>query len=882
MPSRTEPSRWRRYLRFWGPNVDADIGDELRYHIDMRTEDFLARGMTPAQAADAARQLFGDPAQVAAALREHDSRALRYTRRADMLDDLLQDVRYGVRQLRNAPRFTITAVLVLALGIGANTAMFSAIDAAFLRPLPFPNPDRLVSIGNGAVDLPFEAMAGQKQFQPYISDLAADSSVFANVAAYASGGLNLAGGSEPTRVNITYVTSAFYTTLGRSAILGRLPGPDAFAKGAPKTIVLAYGLWQRQFGGERTVIGRTVRLNDVPYTVTGVMPPDFRFPSDVELWIPLSLPWDFDVMAAFRNYLPAQFVARLAPGVTFAQAVQHLTVIRNRFPVAQRGAPDGAMAQPLRHALVGDRRTALLVLMGSAALLLLIACANVTNLLLVRASTRQRELALRAVLGATRGRVLRQLIVEALLLSLLGGAAAMCVAFASLRALVTAMPPTLAGIAPPRIDARVLGFTLLLAAITSIIFGVWPAAGASRLDLGDAMKIGAGASRRRTGLARRALVIVEVSIALMLLVGAGLMLESLRALIDVDTGMQTANIVTARLTLADAHYPGAAKAQFLSAAVDRVSHAPGIDAAAAVTVLPMDGAGGINLRVTPEDAPDDKARSAYGAYLRATPGYFNVMGAALRGADLPAVADTSHRVVVVNRALADKLWPGQDPMGRRLLFVVPRTVIGVVANMRTATLDAPASPQMYFPIAEQPQNYATIVARGVAGPTTIGVRIRDAVRAIDPNQPLYAIRSMDAVINASVGSRRTNTFLLTAFGAVALILAGVGVYGVLSYGVTQRTREIGVRVALGAQRGDVVRLVVREGVLLATAGTAIGLAGAYALSRTLTSILYQVSPHDIRVFAAAPFILGAIALLAVLLPAMRATRVDAMTALRAD
>jgi predicted permease len=877
-----EPSRWRRYLRFWGPNVDADIGDELQYHLEMRVQDFIARGMTPAQANDAARQLFGDPAGVAADLREHDTRVLRQNRRADMLDDLLQDIRYGVRQLRNAPRFTITAVLVLALGIGANTAVFSAIDAAFLRPLPFADPARLVSLNGEDLDIPADFSSGHPQFTPYLGDVAADTSAFANAAAYASGGLNLSGGGEPARVNIAYVTSGFFATMGRAPFIGQTPATEAFKPGGPKSVVLTYGLWQRQFGGDRDVIGRTVRLNDVSYAITGVMPPDFRFPSDVELWIPLALPFGFDIMPAFRNFVPTKFIARLTPATTVAQAVQHLAVIRSRFPVGKRPAPSKALAEPLQQTLVGDRRTALLVLMGSATLLLLIACANVTNLLLVRASTRQRELALRVVLGATRGRVLRQLIVESLLLALVGGAVAIVVALASLRALTAAMPPTLVGVAPPRIDARVLGFTLLLAAVTSVIFGLWPAAGASRPDLGDAMKIGAGASRRRSGVARGALVIFEMSLALMLLVGAGLMLESLRTLLNVDTGMQTQNIVTARLTLADAKYPGTTKAQFLSAAVDRLSHAPGVDAAAAVTALPMEGAGGISLRITPEDAPDDKSRSAFGAYLMATPGYFKVMGAALRGADLPSVADTANRVAVINRTLADTLWPGQDPVGRRLVFGVPRTVIGVVNDMRTTRLDAPAPPQMYFPIAEQPQSYAAIVARGSANASSLEAHIRDAVRATDPNQPLYAVRTMDEVITTSVGSRRTNTFLLTTFGIVALVLAGVGVYGVLSYGVTQRTREIGVRVALGAQRGDVVRLVVREGVLLAATGAVIGLAGAYALSKTLASILYQESPHDLRVFAAAPLILGVIALLAVFLPALRATRVDAMTALRAE
>ncbi len=895
MPEWADGSRWRRYLRFWGPDVDADIDEELQYHLDRRVQDFIARGLSPERAHDAALEAFGEPATVAAALRDHDRRLLRQARRADMFQDLIYDIRYGTRQLRNAPRFTLTVVLVLALGIGANTAIFSAIDAAFLRPLPFPHPERLVTLTG--LDVPFELAQGRPQYAPTPNDVRAESSVFANVAAYASGGLNLTGGTEPLRANITYVTDGFFPTLGRAPAVGRLPGPDEYVKGGPKVIVLAHSLWQRQFGGDSSVIDRTVTLNNVSYRVTGVMPADFRFPSGVDLWIPLALPFGFDIMGAFRNFLPSQFVARLAPGVTVAQAATRADVIRHRFPSgAKDDTPVANLARPLPQTLIGDRRLALLVLMASAGLLLLIACANVTNLLLARGSLRRRELAVRVVLGATRRRVFRQLIVENLLLSFAAGAVAIVVARLSLGVLSAALPPALAGVAPPEMDLRVLGFTLLLATVTSLVFGIWPAMGASRPNLGDAMKFGAGATRRRGAGARGALVVAEVSIALMLLIGAGLMLQSLHTLLQVETGMRAEGVVTGRLTLAEAKYPQPAdRAALLNAIVTRLSGTPGITAAAAVSALPMEGAGGIALMIAPEEAPDDEARSAAGAFLMATPGFFKVMGATLRGEDLPSSAappplrgqtDTSERVVVVNQTLARKLWPGQYAVGRHLMMGSDRrTVIGVVADIRNKRLDTAATQQLYLPMAEQAQGYASIVVRGVVGSvgsTATMARIRDAVREVDPNQPVYSLRTMDEVINTSVAPRRTNTFLLTIFGVVALVLAGVGVYGVLSYGVTQRTREIGVRVALGAQRGDVVRLVVLQGAMLTGVGIVVGLSGAFAASRLLSSILYEVSPHDPRVFVAAPVALAGIGLLAVLLPALRATRVDPMTALREE
>jgi len=888
-------SAWRRYLRFWGPNVDSDIDDELRFHIESRVGDYIAAGHSAEDARRLATERFGNVPKLRTDLRRHDVRKLQRQLRAETMDELLNDVRYGVRKLLHAPGFTSAVVAVLALGIGANTAIFSAVDAAFFRPLAFANPDRLVSLPN--VEMPYNNVGTGIPPHPKSSAEFEDYSkldVFQSFAVHAMGGLNLEGGAEPRRVAVAHVTLDFFKTLGRFPVTGRAFTPEEETPGGPHAAILSHRLWTTQFAGKGSVIGSDIVLNQKTYHVVGVMPADFSFPSNADLWVPLPMPLDFGSLDAFKSFIRAIGVARLAPGVTPVQAGQRVLAAERQYPYGSKiVVNDSTIARavaPLQRSLMPQqRRNALIVLMASAGLVLLIACANVINLLLSRAVGRRREMAVRAVLGATRGRIFRQLIVESVLLSLAGAVAGLLVAWLGLAALDGLMSPELRAVAPTRIDPRVLVFTLSIALASGIVFGVWPAFGAMRGDAAQTIKAGSahGATSRDGNAVRSALVIVEVALAIVLLVGSGLMLESFYALMSTDAGIQTAHIATAQTTISRGRYATRAEVSgFYSAVLDRLRTTSGIQSAAAVNVLPLAMQNNIGLVVRSIDGREAEGdRAIAPSYLQVSPGYFETMSISLlRGRDLNVSDDSSTHAAVISKAMADRLWPNEDPLGRRFSFGggSDRVVVGVVADVRVQKLEEPGGAQMYFSLRDTPNDDVNFVVRGSLPPSAMTARIVDAVRAIDPKQPIYNPRSMDDVVSKAVAPRRTNTVLLVIFGVIAAALASIGVYGVLAYGVAHRTREIGVRVALGAQRVDVVRLVAGQGVGLTMTGIAIGVAGAYALSRLLESLLYNVSVHDLRIFVAAPLLLALVALIATCLPALRATRVDPMTALRTD
>jgi putative ABC transport system permease protein len=880
-----DPPRWRRALRFWGPDVEADVEDELRFHLESCAADLVARGHAPDEARRLAQARFGDVGRVRRWLQAHDRRRQRRLARIESMDAFLLDLRYALRKLRQQPAFSLSVVLVLALGIGAATTMFSAVDAALLRPLPFQRDDRLVVLDG--VNIPTRGNTRPTSF--YIDDARAMGDVFTHVAAYAPGGLNLAGSGMPARTRVALVTVDLFATLGVQPARGRGFTAEEGTLEGPRVAILSDGLWRRQFGGDPAVLGREVRLNEVPHRIVGIMPPRFGFPEDAELWLPLPVPNDFSRWEAFRQYMPSTVLARLAPGVTAAQAAARV----HGAVQARRGEaldePAAEFARPFRDVLVGNRRTALVVLMGATALVLLVACANATNLLLARATARRAEIALRAALGAGRLRIVRQLLVESLALAVAGGLLGVALAYASLDALGALMPKALAGTVPAHVDLRVLGFALALALATGLVFGLWPALGASRTNANETIKsAAAGAITREGARLRRAFVVAELALALTLAVGAGLMLRSFAALLDTDGGVRAEGVATLELALANARYANSeARRQFVVDLLARLERTPGVTTAAVLNELPMRGAGGVAYSIHREGrkpAPGDEPMFAQ--EMQVTADYFRTLGIPLLRGRVPRpTADSAAGEVVINQTLARRLWPGENPLGQRLgLMMAPsRTVVGVVGDVRIQSLDDDEIiPQMYVPLTEQAAADLAVVARGALPPSKLGGLLREAVRAVDQDQAVYNVRPMDEVIAGAIAPRRVNTLLITIFGLVAVALAAVGVYGVVAYGVARRAREIGIRVALGATARDVLGLVLREGLALAAAGLALGLAGAWALRRVLESLLYGVAPDDPAAFAGAAAVLVVIALVATLLPARQALRVDPARTMRVE
>ncbi len=898
---------WRRYARFFGPNVAADVDDELADHLARLENDLRAVGKSEAEIGEAVRARFGNVDAIRVRLTRDDGRRLKWRLRADAFGNLGQDVAYALRRLRQRPGFTAAVVVVLALGVGATTAMFSAVDAAMLRPLPFNDPGQLVLVNQ--VDVSFKPAPGQEYPIPFhvpnYDDLAAMHGTFSHVASYAAGGLNLSIPQHPLRVQVGVVTPSFFPTLGVTPALGR---PFTAAEGKPggaASAILSYGLWSGHFGG-RPMLDSTISLNGLPYVVVGIMSRGFGFPSQVDLWIPMTNPTTDATFAAFRNYIPAYTLARVRDGVSPDDAAERVKAMWERAAAVARAADtsnarwfreragelgQSGYAVPLQPSLVGaSYRTALLVLLGATGLLLLIACANVTNLMLSEATSRRREIAVRAVLGATRTRIVRQLLTESIILAAAGVAGGAAVAPLVLRLVNEMAPSRLAGLAPPQVDSRVLAFGMVLVVLTGIGSGLWPALGAARSDLGETMRGAGGHGATRTGAARirRVLVGGELALAVALLIGTGLSIRSFAHLMRVDSGLNPARTGTLELTFG-ADIGGSARRQSeLRDIVARLESAPGIDAAGVVNDLPLRGGGGIGLSFHAEGTPPWKPGDpiVFARYLQASADYFQAMGIPLlRGRTFTAADDSlGPRVAVIDRVMADSIWPHSDPLGRRFALgpdsLHPITVVGVVGGVRDYGLAEPPHLQMYFPITQQTPANVAVVARGTLPPGVMLARLRDAVRAVDPSQAVYRVRMMDDVVRASVAPQRTNTLLISMFGGLALMLTALGVYAVVAYSVAQRRRELGIRAALGASGRDLLTLVSREMLWVVAIGLAVGLGGAWAASRVMSSLLFGVTTHDPATFALAPLALLVPASVAVLLPARRAARTNPMDTIR--
>jgi len=877
-------SLWRNLVH--RGQKERDLDEEIRAYAAILEDEHAARGLPPEEARRQALIEVGGMEQV----KEH----VREVRTGALLETVGQDVRYGVRTLARTPGFTVAAVLALALGIGATTAIFSVVDAVLLRPLPYDRPDRLAVVltrGTGPV-APGNFL-----------DWRRDASSFERMGAAEAWGTNLGGDGRPEHVEGVRVTSDIFPLLGVQPQLGRTFSADEDQAGRGQVVVLGHRLWQRRFGADAAVVGRSITLDGVPHVVVGVMPKGFEFPpfwaTGAELWAPLPLA----ERAGSRNGQSLRTFARLAPGASLEKARAEMATITGRLEREYPGTNRNVVVRGLDDIVVGDVRSALLILLGAVGFVLLIACANVAHMLLARASARHKEVALRAALGASRARVIRQLLTESIVLAAVGGMAGVALAAAVLRALIAISPGNLPRLETAGLDPRVLAVTVVVSLVTGIAFGLAPALQASRFDLTGALREGergstAGAGRHRL---RRLLMASELALALVLLVGAGLMIRTFVALRRFDPGFDPRRVVTAVVSLkgSRSEEPGR-RLTFYREVLDRVRALPGVVSASAINHLPLAGdVWGFPFQVEgqPPSAPGESPSAAFRVVL---PGYFQAIGLPLvRGRDF---TDDDRLgtpgTVIVNEWLAQRYWPGADPIGKRMtlddLDQNPEwlTVVGVARNAARGQWAAAPDEEMYLPLLQSrlylereggPFSFLTLVARtSTDQPAALGPSLRTAVWSVDGNVAVSEVQTMEEVVAAATSSPRFYLLLLGSFAAAALILAALGIYGVMSYSVAQRRNEIGIRMALGARRGDVLRLVMREAVGVVAIGGGIGLAVALLLTRLMGALLYGVGATDPITFVGVGALLALVALLATYVPARRAIRVDPLQALRTE
>jgi putative ABC transport system permease protein len=815
------------------------------------------------------------------------------------IETFLQDVRYGVRMLRRNPGFTLIAVLTLALGIGANTAIFSIVNAVLLRPFPYLAPDQLVLLSYYRVrDERAGASFMEGAFGADFLEWRDQAKAFEQIAAYTVGTADLTGSGEPERLIAGNVSADLFATLGVAPALGRAFTPAEDTAGGAPVVILSDRLWRRRFGGDPQVIGRAITLEGQSRTVVGIMPSGFQFPQELELWQPLAL--NVSQESSRQRMTRLSLIARLKPGVALEAARADLSITLER----QRNAfPNGYSDLQVRviglsERLVGDVRLALLVLFGAVVCVLLVACANVANLLLARSAARGKEMAIRAAVGAGRLRLVRQLLVESLLLSVVGGTVGLLAAKWGVKLLMAMSPARIARIQESNpsslLDGRVLGFTCGLVVLVSLIAGIFPAIQSSKTDLNETLKARSGV-RSGQGAARRmlsALMIAELALALVLLVGAGLMIKSFLLLLAVPKGFNPDGVLTLVLNPSLAKYPTQSpqRSAYFQESLDRVKTLPGIQSASLASSLPLVGPTrsfiGIEIEGLP---PYEPGKEPFFDANFISPEYFQTMGIQMRagrpftsqdGAEAPPV-------VIINDTLARRFFPNENPLGHRLLWgSPPRTIVGVVNDTWNRDLDREVNPEFFAPRLQNPSWVSSLVARvasgqnSPAGLANLAAAIRNQVRAIEPDEPVGQVVTMDERLSGSTAGRRFQMLLLSVFAALALVIATIGIYGVISYAVSQRTHEIGIRMALGAQARDVLRMVIWRGMSVALIGVALGLAAALALTRVMKNLLFEVSATDPATFAVIALLLIVVALIASYIPARRATKVDPLQALR--
>jgi predicted permease len=832
-----------------------------------------------------------------------------FTERSAFLEILLQDVRYGLRMLVNKPAFTIVIVLTLALGVGANTAIFSIVNAVLLRSLPYRDPDRLVRIffnepGVGLRDVRFS--------KPELDDLQTRAGVFEDVTPIFEGSENLTGGGQPERVEGVNTSFSYFSMLGVIPQIGRLYGPQDFVPGFAPEAVISDGLWRRAYGADPNVIGRTIRIDNDPLTIIGVLPRGFRHPGptisgDAEVFGAGGFSADPFPQPKRDTRILVHGIGRLKPGVTREQAQARLTAmaaeLRRDFPTDYPQQAQWTIEiQPLQETLVGKVRPMLLVLLGAVVLIIFIVSLNVANLLLARASGRQQEMAVRLALGASRGRMVRQMLTESMLLSLIGGAAGIATAAGALGFILRFVPPNVPRLNEVRIDWVVLAFALLISVLTGLVFGVAPALHSVKGALSSSIREGGRGSgyNAKTGRLRDVLIVSELAFAFMLMVGAGLLVRTMRDLLQENPGFNPTQLVTANVQLSNPNDPKTDpyldvphRAKLDRELLRRMQAIPGVELAAITSALPTtntnpNAVGGIaNEGFAIEDRPVESSQDLRAERIRISPDYFRVLQSALlRGRSFTEDdEDGKPLVAIIDESTAHKYWPNRDPLGRRVRFGRDRgkpwtTVVGVVKDIKSDGLDIDGVPHIYVSTYQDSSKRLSVVLRTSLPATLLEPQIRHEIQGIDPGLPVFNVSSMNDVLDRSLATRRFSAELVGGFAGLAVLLASIGIYGLLAYIVGQRSREVGIRMALGAQRGQILRMFLCKGVALAGVGIVAGLVLSGFTASMMTSLLYGVRPHDPVVFLIVPLIFFAVAVLASYLPALRATKVDPMIALR--
>jgi putative ABC transport system permease protein len=860
-----------------------DLDRELRTHLELEAEEQRDAGLSADEARDAALRALGNQTRI-----REDVRALSPLA---ALDDLLQDLRYGVRMLLKHPGFTIVATVTLALGIGANTAMFSFVHALLLQPLPYPNADRLAMVWED-VNLPAYKNSRNASAPGNFHDWRTQNTSFIDMAAISGRSWSLTDNGEPARVDGEAVSASLFPLLQIDAAIGRVFTADDDRQGAARVVLLAHGLWSERFGADAGIVGRTIRLNEEPYTVVGVMPRGFSFPdSQDKFWVPIALP---PQQLANHDGHSLQVVARLKPGVTFAQAQSNLDAIAKRLTeqYPRSNTAVGVTVLSLREHTVGDVRTAVLVLLGVVGFLLLMVCANIGNLLLARASARDREFAVRTALGAGRGRLVRQLLTESALLALIGGVFGLLLALWGVSALRGIAPASLGRLEEIGLHGSIAAFNFGIAIVAGLICGIVPALQANRRDLHEPLKGDARGSGHGSGSRpRNVLIVAETALGVIVLVGAGLLLRSFLELEHVPLGFSPERLLTLRVALPAARYTTlSARTTFYRQAVEKLQALPGVQSAAGVSALPLSmSTRSTGITIEGEVAVPGQVRIT--DFRSASPGYFSTMSIpVLEGRDV-AWSDTpdSQPVIVVSQTMAHTYWPHQNALGKRINMSRSGanaqwlTVVGIVGNVQHVDLIHQPRPTMYFPASQDHGTGDTIrdwVLKTPADAAALASSVRAAVWAVDPALPITHVQTMETLRKTATAQEQFNLLLVGLFAVLALVLAAVGLYGVTAYAVAQRTRELGIRLALGAQPRDVLRIVLGQGARLVSIGLAIGTLASLALTRLMTTLLFGIGAHDPITFGSVGVLLAIVSLLACYIPARRAMRVDPVVALR--